>query len=166
MRSATVLPSATAATPITQAMATTAGGYVISSDPTADQTVTIAKPSVFQQAAVFAAESAALQNARDHAASLAEQHALLTAITKLQPAWKPLPLGPYPPASDDTGFPRTGDPALIVSKSSVTADQLKEPALYAQGLVDQAAARRPQLNGLFWIGLACLGLGIYIRHQR
>jgi hypothetical protein len=168
MRSAYVGPSATAATPVTQtaAMSATSNGYIVSSDIGTSPTIALPKPTIFQEAAVLAQESAALQDARDHAAALTEQRAIIGAITRLQPAWQPLPLGPYPPASDNSGFPKTGDPSLIVSASQVTADQLKEPALYAQGLADQASARLPQLNALFWLGLACLGVGIYIHHRR
>jgi hypothetical protein len=107
-----------------------------------------------------------LANAKAHQDALTEQHALTLAIAQLQPTWSPLPLGPYPPATDNTGFPRTGDPSLIVSASSVTADQLQEPIRAAQGLSDQASARRPQLSGMFWLGLTCLGVGIYVYKKR
>ena len=123
-------------------------------------------PSPLQQASLFLQQTQDLLNAKAHVDAVAEQLALTEAIAKLQPAWSPLPLGPYPPATDNSGFPKTGDPRLIVSASQITADQLKEPTLYAQGLVNQAAARRPALSGMFWLGLACLGVGIYVYKKR
>jgi hypothetical protein len=157
MRSALTPASMTVAQAPSQAQAT-----IVSSNlalPMATSIAAPSGPSLLQQAE-------ALQISAAHAQALAQQRAIVSAITKLQPTWSPLPLGPYPPATDNTGFPRTGDPSLIVSASKVTADQLAEPTRYAQGLADQAAARRPQLSGMFWLGLACLGLGIYIHKQR
>lgn len=106
-----------------------------------------------------------IANAAAHAAAQQQTRDLAAALTALQPYWAPLPLGPYPPASDTTSFPRTGTPGLIVSSASVTKDQLAEPARAAKGLADQAVARRPKLSPLFWIGLGCLGVGIYLSRQ-
>lgn len=111
------------------------------------------------------AVSAAVAQAQQHADALAQAHNLAAAITALQPVWSPLPMGPYPPASDATDFPRTGSPALIVSQSSVTIAQRQEPGRVTKGLADQAAARRPRLTPLFWVGLACLGAGIYLSRK-
>lgn len=86
----------------------------------------------------------------------AQREAYLKALTKLAPVWKPLPLAPYPPADDDSGFPRTGDPLLIISASKFSQAQLNEPALATKNLYDQSVARRPKPNAFFFVGLACL----------
>jgi hypothetical protein len=98
----------------------------------------------------------------DHQASLVEQRNLSTAIAQLAPQWAPLRMAPYPPGDDTSGFPRSGDLSLVINSSTVSKAQLAEPARVAQGLADQALARRPKLSPLFWVGIACLGVGIYL----
>lgn len=117
--------------------------------------------SLFAAPAITKASSI-VSTAVDHQSSLVEQQNLNLAVAQLAPAWTPLPMGPYPPGDDATGFPRSGDSSLVVSSSSVSKEQLSEPARAYQGLVDQALARRPKLSPLFWVGLACLGAGIYL----
>lgn len=104
----------------------------------------------------------ALTVAKDHLASLAEQQNLSLALAQLAPSWTPLPTAPYPPGNDTSGFPRSGDLSLAINSSTVSQTQLLEPARVVQGLNDQALARRPKLTPLFWVGLACLGVGIYL----
>lgn len=137
--------------------------------------------------------------AQDHQAALTEEHLLMLGISKLQPLWSQLPLGPYPATADAPNapppgfcpsgtyanpvgqgfncvvgtapaaveFPRTGDPGFVLlSANTITAQQRAEPAAVAQGLVDQAAARTPKLSGMFWLGLACLGLGVYVLKKK
>lgn len=139
-------------------------GTIIQGDPSL--TTAIALPSqktLFGQLSTQMQQiGTALRNARDHAAALAEQQALSSAIAALQPAWAPLPYGPYPPDASDTSFPRTGDTSQLINASTISAAQLGEPARVAKGLADSALARRPQVSALFWVGLACLGVGIYL----
>lgn len=97
-----------------------------------------------------------------HTAAQAQYQTLIHAMTGLQPSWAPLPLAPYPPGNDTTGFPKTGDASLVVGTASVTRAQQGEPARVAQGLSDQAAARTPSVKPMFWVGLALLGVGIYV----
>lgn len=111
------------------------------------------------------AVSTAAQQAEQHAAAMVQAHNLAQAITALQPVWSPLPMGPYPPAGDTTSFPRSGTPNLIVSQASVSIAQRQEPGRVAKGLADQALARRPKVSPLFWVGLACLGAGIYLSRR-
>ena len=111
------------------------------------------------------AVNAAITAAADHQASLTEQQNLSLALTQLAPTWTPLPTAPYPPGNDTSGFPRSGDLSLVMNSSTVSAHQLGEPARVAQGLADQALARRPKLSPLFWVGLACLGAGIYLARK-
>lgn len=99
-----------------------------------------------------------------HAASVERGRKLALGIAKLQPSWSKLLLGPYPPASDDS-FPRTGDPAYVVSGNAVGVSQRLEPARAAQALIVQADARRPKLSPLFWVGVAALGVGIYLKSR-
>lgn len=97
-----------------------------------------------------------------HAVAMNDRHHLLLAISKLQPLRTNLPLGPYPPAGDDSGYPRTGSPQLVVSQSSISQAALAEPGKITKNLANQAAARRPTLNGLFVAGLVALGIGICV----
>lgn len=78
------------------------------------------------------------------------------ALAKLQPLRDPLPTAPYPPAGDNSNFPRTGTPSLIVNQASVNAMQLAEPGKLTKSLLDQSIQRRPKLNALFAIGAVCL----------
>ncbi len=119
-------------------------------------------PSPFSQAEQLAQAAKALADAKAHQDSLAEQHGLLLAIAHLTPVWTPLPTAPYPPGNDTSGFPRSGDLNLVLNAATVSKEQLGEPARVAKGLSDQALARRPKLTPLFWVGLACLGVGIYL----
>jgi hypothetical protein len=97
-----------------------------------------------------------------HETALADRRQILLGITKLQPFWQKLPLGPYPPASDSTNFPRTGDRSLLVTSSGVSQAQRDEPGKITANQAAMAAARRPKLSPLFWVGLACLGAGILV----
>ncbi len=85
-----------------------------------------------------------------------QDQAYASGLVALSPFWLPLPMGPYPPASDSTGFPRTGDASLVVSRTGLTIAQQAEPGLITQNLYLQAQARRPQLSPLFYVGVACL----------
>lgn len=98
-----------------------------------------------------------------NAAAAKAAQAYQSALAALNPPWSKLLLGPYPPASDTSNFPRTGDPSLVVSASQVNAAQLAEPGKVTRGLAQQAQARRPDISPLFWIGLACLGGYLYLR---
>lgn len=100
-----------------------------------------------------------------HQAALTEYSDLNAAIANLAPQWSALPMTPYPPASDTTTFPQTGDTALLVRPANVSSAQLAEPAKEAAGLAAQALARRPAITPLFWIGLACLGVGLYVAQR-
>lgn len=86
-----------------------------------------------------------------------------SAIQKLAPVWSPLPIGPYPPASDTTNFPRSGTPNLTITQAQVTAAQLAEPGKITQALHDQAIARRPKLNVAFVVGLGCIAAFFILR---
>lgn len=87
-------------------------------------------------------------------------------IKGLDAQWLPLPTAPYPPIGDEAGFtPVTGTPALRLSRSQISADALQEPARAQAGLRAQALARRPSLSPLFWVGMACLGAGIYLARK-
>ncbi len=100
-----------------------------------------------------------------HDKAIEPQTAYASGIRALNASWSKLPMDPYPPASDMTGFPRTGDQSLILDRSAITAAQLAEPGRVTAGMLKQSIARRPQLSPLFWVGLACLGVGIYVaRH--
>lgn len=64
-------------------------------------------------------------------------------------------------------YTRTGDSNFVtLSKFTISDQQRAEPAAVAQGIVDQAAARTPKLTGMFWLGIACLGAGIYVYRKR
>jgi hypothetical protein len=97
------------------------------------------------------------------ASHITKINAYQAALAKLQPAWSQLPLSPYPPSGDNTTFPRTGSPALIVNASSLSQAQLNEPGLITQALYNQSIARRPKLNGAFVIGLGCLAAYFIVR---
>lgn len=119
-----------------------------------------------QKAAVNAAaldQVAAAKLAHDKA--LQQQAAYASGIQALNAVWSKLPLGPYPPAVDKSNFPRTGDPRLMLDPATVNAAALAEPGRVTAGMLAQAKARTPHLTPLFWVGLACLGVGIYVaRH--
>ena len=100
-----------------------------------------------------------------HDKSIEQQKAYITAIVGLAPSWGKLPVAPYPPASDTSGFPRTGDTSLVLTQGTVNQAALLEPGRVSANLLAQADARRPKLQGLFWVGLACLGVGLYV-HRR
>lgn len=106
------------------------------------------------------------QQAANHETLMDDRHRLLLGIARFQnTGWPALPEGPYPPAGDDADFPFTGDPTLRVSQSSVNQLALAEPGRITQGLLRSAQARRPKLNGLFWVGAASLGLAIYMMRK-
>lgn len=109
--------------------------------------------------------SRSIADATQHRLMLAQQQQTLAAIGKLHPLWLKLPRGPYPPTGDTTGFPRTGDPSLILDPSSISAAQLAEPGKLTSSLLRQSLARRPKLTPLFWIGLACLGAGLVLKNR-
>lgn len=87
------------------------------------------------------------------------------ALAKLNPSWLKLPLAPYPPAGDPNilGFPQSGTPSLMLTRSMVSAAQLAEPGKVTQNLLDQSIARRPKLNAYFAIGAACLAAYFIVR---
>ena len=117
--------------------------------------VTIVSASPGLQTAVAVAPSAAAVS-KDAQAYKAANDAYGRALAKLQPLRDPLPTAPYPPAGDNSNFPRTGTPALIVSQASVNAMQLAEPGKLTKSLLDQSIARRPKLNAFFAVGALCL----------
>ncbi len=123
-------------------------------------------PAAQQAAADKAAADQKLAAQQAHAKALEQQNAYQTGIQKIAPAWSPLPMSPYPPASDTSAtFPRSGDPRLVLDRSTITAAALAEPGRVTAGMLAQSIARRPQLSPLFWVGLAALGVGIYVaRH--
>ncbi len=87
-----------------------------------------------------------------------------TALARLNASWLKLPLTPYPPASDTaTTFPRTGTPALMLTRSMVSQAALAEPGKVTQNLLDQSIARRPKLNAAFAIGAVCLAAYFVVR---
>lgn len=93
--------------------------------------------------------------------------AYIVGLTALAPVWQPLPTAPYPPIGDEAGFtPATGTLSLRLNRSQISADALKEPARAQAGLAAQARARRPSLAPMFWVGLACLGTGLYLSRKR
>ncbi len=112
--------------------------------------------------------AAPLQSPALVGAQMAYQNSIIayrTSISKLAPAWAPLPTAPYPPAGDDSNFPRSGSPELYVNATQVTAAQLAEPQkiVYYQKL--DADAVLPKLNWYFVIGAACLAGYFYVRQK-
>lgn len=101
-----------------------------------------------------------------HQKALQQQRAYTSGIQAVTAEWAKLPVGPYPPASDTSGFPRTGDPTLVLDRSSITQAALAEPGRVSANLLAQAKARTPKLSPLFWVGIACLGAGIYVSRNR
>ncbi len=102
-------------------------------------------------------------------AAQAKYQASITAynqsLSKLAPSWSPLPTAPYPPAGDDSNFPRTGSRELFVNKTQVSAAQLAEPQkiVYYQKLTADAVL--PKFNWYFVIGAACLAGYFYVRQK-
>lgn len=109
-----------------------------------------------QAAGQAKALDAAMQAAQAKAAVTGPLMAYRAAIAKLAPSWSPLPLAPYPPSGDTSGFPRTGSPTLILNQASVSAAQLAEPGKITQALAAEQAARIPKLNVFFLIGAAAI----------
>lgn len=123
-------------------------------------------PAAQKAAADAASRDQKAAAAAAHQQALQQQAAYNAGIQALTTAWSPLPLAPYPPASDtSSNFPRSGDPRLVLDRSSITASALAEPARVTAGMLAQAKARTPKPSLLFWVGLAALGVGIYVaRH--
>lgn len=97
-----------------------------------------------------------------HAAALLKQDEFRGALAKLVPYWGKLPMSPYPPVGDVSGFPRSGDPSLMINVASISKAQLAEPANAVKGLYAQAEARRPKPNALFWVGAVALVTAYFI----
>lgn len=110
------------------------------------------------QADAQAAVAAKTQAAADYTASM---QAYSNALAKLSASWSALPTAPYPPSGDTSSFPRTGTQSLFVSQAQVSAAQLAEPGKVTQGINQQAKARRPKLNGYFFVGTLCL-IGYFV----
>lgn|SRR5882724_3104192 len=109
-----------------------------------------------QAAGQAKALDAAMQAAQAKMAVQGPLIAYRAAISKLAPSWSPLPLAPYPPSGDTSGFPRTGSPTLFLNQASVSAAQLAEPGKITQALAAEQAARIPKLNVFFLIGAAAI----------
>lgn len=108
-------------------------------------------------------KSAFLQKAQAaHAAAVADHQRLNAALNQMASVWSPLPLGPYPPAGDTSGWPRTGDPKLVISQSGISQAQRDEPGKIVNNLALRRQALRPKITPLFWVGLACLGAGYLV----
>lgn len=133
------------------------GSLGIDYSPVAAQLTTDPNASAAADKAAFLAKYQA-----QHDIALTDRKNLILGIARLNSSWQNLPLGPYPPAGDNSGWPRTGSPQLIVSATSLSKAQLAEPGKITKALADQASARRPQIGPLFWVGLAALGAGIYV----
>jgi len=86
------------------------------------------------------------------------------ALSKLRPAWSATPLAPYPPAGDTSypPFPQV-NPTLVLTQSSVNAQQRAEPGRVVQGILDQRRARMPKPNAYFAIGACCLVAYLVVR---
>ena len=86
------------------------------------------------------------------------------ALSKLRPAWSATPLAPYPPAGDTSypPFPQV-NPTLVLTQSSVNAQQRSEPGRVVQGILDQRRARMPKPNAYFAIGACCLVAYLVVR---
>jgi len=113
--------------------------------------------------------SVATQANQAGAVDLKYQQSLIayaSALAKLGPSWSATPLAPYPPAGDTSypPFPQT-NPTLVLTQSSVNAQQRAEPGRVTQGLLDQKRARRPKFNAYFAIGVACLAGYLVIRRR-
>lgn len=131
--------------PITQGVATP-----IPADPYAQQKADAAR---------------SIADAQQHRLMVNQQQQQLLALAKIHTLWQVLPIAPYPPAGDTSAFPRTGDQRLRLDPSSINKAQLAEPGKATANLLAQAKARTPHPNALFWIGLACLGAGLWIRNR-
>lgn len=130
---------------------------VAANSPTAIATpvknVTVSAPTAqMQTASVLDPEA----DQKAEAAYRASIQAYQQAIAQLHDSWSVLPTAPYPPSGDNSNFPHSGTPGLYVNQSQVSAAQLAEPGKVTRGLRDQAIARRPKLNGYFFVGTLCL----------
>ncbi len=132
-------------------------------DPSAPSVNSTPEEQKAASAAAIAEQQKAAAAAHQKASEQVQAYA--AGLQAINESWSVLPMSPYPPASDTTGFPRTGDPRLVLIKSQVTAAALAEPGRVTAGMLAQAQARRPHVGPLFWVGLVCLGVGIYVaRH--
>jgi hypothetical protein len=131
---------------------------------TMTSTLTTTTPNA-PKTVIMAQSAIAVEQAQAAAKVQQSIDAYRVSLSKLYPAWLPLPTAPYPPSGDNSNFPRTGTRSLFVNQSQVNAAQLAEPqkVVYYQKI--DAEARRPKLNGYFVIGAACLAGYFFVRRS-